>query len=117
MNKITFEEVPEAISFLIQELSTIRHLIENERIPINKRVLIDIDQASKVILKAKPTIYSLVKKGVLKSYKRGKKLYFFEDELISFITEGKKKTIEEIKSDLDSEMGNEIRRISKFRKL
>ena len=33
--------------------------------------------------KAKPTIYTLVSKGQLPAYKKGKKLYFYEDKFLA----------------------------------
>lgn len=51
---------------------------------------------------AKPTIYTLVRKRVLPCYKNGKKLYFFEDELLEWIAKGKKKTMQEIESEVEA---------------
>ena len=114
---INFNNLPEAVSFLINELSEIRLLLEKERVPVNKRVPINIDDACKVLMKSKPTIYNLCSKGKLTTYKKGKRLYFFEDELINFITEGKKKTLEELNNEIESEMLKGIRCKSKSRKL
>ena len=46
----------------------------------DKHVLIEIEDACRIIRKAKPTIYTLVRKGLLPAYKKGKKLYFYEDD-------------------------------------
>ena len=54
--------------------------------------LIDIDKASILIQKSKPTIYRLARTGLIPAYKRGKKLYFYEDELIKWIEAGKKQS-------------------------
>lgn len=54
--------------------------------------LIDIDKASILIQKSKPTIYRLARTGLIPTYKRGKKLYFYEDELLKWIEAGKKQT-------------------------
>lgn len=48
----------------------------------DKHVLVEIEDACRIIRKAKPTIYTLVRKGLLPAYKKGKKLYFYEDELL-----------------------------------
>jgi len=47
-------------------------------------------QACKITRKAKPTIYTLARKGLIPAYKRGKKLYFYEDELLQWIESGRK---------------------------
>ena len=44
----------------------------------------------KITRKAKPTIYTLARKGLIPAYKRGKKLYFYEDELLQWIESGRK---------------------------
>ena len=36
------------------------------------------------------TIYTLARKGLIPAYKRGKKLYFYEDELLQWIESGRK---------------------------
>jgi hypothetical protein len=48
-------------------------------------------------------VYALVRKRLLPCYKNGKKLYFFEDELLECIAKGKKKTLSEIESEVEAE--------------
>ncbi len=104
-DKITFDKLPEAVAFLIQEVSQIRELVEkNKSQSVEKRKPIEIDEACSFVKKAKPTIYALVRKGLIPCYKNGKKLYFFEDELMQWISNGKKKTIEEIKAEIESQL-------------
>ena len=52
--------------------------------------------ACTILKKAKPTLYTLVRKRHIPHYKNGKKLYFYEDELLDWIAQGKRKTIQEI---------------------
>jgi len=51
---------------------------------------ISFASACKITRKAKPTIYTLARKGLIPAYKRGKKLYFYEDELLQWIESGRK---------------------------
>ena len=55
----------------------------------NHHVLTDIQGAMRITGKAKPTIYANARKGIIPSYKRGNKLYFYEDELYKWIEGGK----------------------------
>lgn len=55
----------------------------------NQHVLTDIQGAIRITGKAKPTIYANARKGIIPSYKRGNKLYFYEDELYKWIEGGK----------------------------
>ena len=104
-NKITFDSLPQAVAHLVDEVAAIKLLVEKSQTPPPvKRVPIGIDDACRIIGKAKPTVYSLVRKRQLPCYKNGKKLYFFEDELMDWILNGKKKTMHEISKEMEAEM-------------
>ena len=49
----------------------------------------------KTKIQKKVTIYTLVRKGLLPAYKKGKKLYFYEDELLAWIENGRRQTSEQ----------------------
>lgn len=96
-NEISFENLPKAVAHLLSEVAEIKSLVEKTQPIVNsKRVPIGIDEACHLIGKAKPTIYALVRKRLIPCYKNGKKLYFFEEELLAWIESGRKKTVQEI---------------------
>ena len=102
VNVISFEDLPRAVAHLVSELAEIKSLVEKGQqtpIVLQKRVPIGIEDACRIIGKAKPTVYALVRKRLLPCYKNGKKLYFFEEELLAWIENGRKKTAEEIAKD------------------
>ena len=106
IDEITFDKLPQAVAYLIQEVTQIKELVgcsqNQNQLPV-KRVPIGIDDACRIIGKAKSTIYALVRKRLLPCYKNGKKLYFFEDELLAWISKGKKRTLLEIESEAEIE--------------
>lgn len=105
-NEISFENLPKAVAHLVSELAEIKSLVEKGQqtlVAPLKRIPIGIEDACRVIGKAKPTVYALVRKRLLPCYKNGKKLYFFEDELLECIAKGKKKTMMEIESEAEAE--------------
>ena len=104
-NEISFENLPKAVAHLVSELAEIKSLVEKGQTPVvpQKRIPIDIEEACRIIGKAKPTVYALVRKRIIPCYKNGKKLYFFEDELLEWISKGKKKTLQEIESEAETE--------------
>ena len=55
----------------------------------NHHVLTNIEGAMRITGKAKPTIYANARKGIIPHYKRGNKLYFYEDELYQWIEGGR----------------------------
>ena len=100
-NEISFENLPKAVAHLVNEVAEIKALVEKgqDAVISPKRIPIGIDEACKIIGKAKPTIYTLVRKRLLPCYKNGKQLYFFEDELLEWIANGRRKTVRELAED------------------
>ncbi|WP_235832339.1 helix-turn-helix domain-containing protein [Flavobacterium zhairuonense] len=101
-NEISFENLPKAVAHLVKEVAEIKLMIQNVQVYESKEksIPIGIEEASRLIGKAKPTIYALVRQRKIPCYKYGKKLYFFEEELLEWISKGKKKTIQEIESEV-----------------
>lgn len=103
--EITFEKLPEAVAYLIEKIAELTTLGENNKPNLpQKRIPIGIDEVCRVVQKDKTTIYALVRKGLMPCYKRGKKLFFFEEELLAWIENGKKKTIQEIRKEMEPYM-------------
>ena len=88
----------ENIQYLIEKVDLLTKLVyelknmttPNEQSSVsNQHVLTDIQGAMRITGKAKPTIYANARKGIIPSYKRGNKWYFYEDELYQWIDGGK----------------------------
>lgn len=89
--EITFEKLPEAVTYLTEQVSAIKEMVLALHPPVSEeKSLIGIDEACVIIQKAKPTIYALVRKGIVPAYKRGKKLYFYKEELLQWVESGRK---------------------------
>ena len=58
-----------------------------------------IDDACRLLGKAKQTVYALACRGEIPNYKQGRTVYFFEDELLEWIASGKVKTNEELRAE------------------
>ena len=91
-NEITFDKLPQAVGYLTEQVERIHKIVAalQPQTTIDKHRIVEIDEACKITRKAKPTIYTLARKGLIPAYKRGKKLYFYEDELLKWIEEGRK---------------------------
>ena len=69
---ITFDKLPEAVGYLTEQAIELKKMVsELKPSPSEKRVLIEIEDACRIIHKAKATIYTLVRKGILPAYKKG----------------------------------------------
>lgn len=101
---LSFEKLPQAVSLLMAEVLELKALVieanNSRKIPSKSRTPIGIEEACQITGKAKPTIYALVRTRVLPSYKAGKKLYFYEDELLKWIESGKRKTNTEMRDEV-----------------
>ena len=107
-DEITFEKLPEAVGFLINEVAKLKNLIEEIQRPEISQRPIEINEACKILMKAKSTVYALVRKGNIPCYKSGKKLYFYENELLEWINTGRKNTIVGIHSEIPGVMTPEV---------
>ncbi|MDR2811266.1 MAG: helix-turn-helix domain-containing protein [Tannerellaceae bacterium] len=95
-DEITFDKLLQAITYLTEQVAELKELVsELQPAQSEKHVLVGIDDACRIIQKAKPTVYALVRKGLLPSYKKGKQLYFYEDELLTWIENGRRNTSEQ----------------------
>ena len=91
-NEITFDKLPQAVGYLTEQVERIHKIVSalQPQSAIDKHRIVEIDEACKITRKAKPTIYTLARKGLIPAYKRGKKLYFYEDELLQWIESSRK---------------------------
>ena len=93
---VTFDKLPEAVGYLTEQVIELKRMVSELQPPSSdKHVLVEIEDACRSIRKAKPTRYTLVRKGLLPAYKKGKKLYFYEDELLAWIDNGRRKMAEQ----------------------
>lgn len=61
---VTFDKLPEAVGYLTEQVIELKKMVaELQPQPSDKHVLVEIDDACHIIRKAKPTIYTLVRKG------------------------------------------------------
>jgi excisionase family DNA binding protein len=99
MSKISFDDLPTAVSHLHKKLDKIEFLIKEANIKSKKTeqdIPIFVPEAAKFLGVAIPTIYSKSSKGEIPSLKKGKRLYFLKSDLLKYLEEGRRKTNSEI---------------------
>ena len=102
MKNFTFEELPEAVGQLYEKLENIERLLQEKIAGTEKKDdQMSISGAAKFLKLSISTIYTKVCKKEIPVNKQGKRLYFYRSELISWIRSGRRKTIDEIKRDVD----------------
>ena len=80
-NEITFDKLPQAVGYLTEQVERIHKNVAalQPQTATDKHRIIEIDEACKI-----------ARKGLIPAYKRGKKLYFYEDELLQWIESSRK---------------------------
>ena len=98
MEKINFENLPQAVSLLLEKVDSLEQLLKSQQ--TSSRVASDkpmsISEAAKFVNLTVPTLYGFVSKRSIPFSKVGKRLYFSETELTSWIQSGRKQTRDEL---------------------
>ena len=87
MDSITFEARPQAISELIQKVDTLQSTVAALQKHCNKpqvEPMIGIDEACKILGRAKSTVYALTQAHKIPFYQPGKMLQFKRSELMAW---------------------------------
>ena len=104
IEKLTFDQLPNAVTMLIKEVSELKQLLLNQRGQHSieqPEKLLTIQEAAEFLNLTVPTIYSKVSRSELPFMKRGKRLYFSNIELMDYLKAGRKKTTSEIEDEAD----------------
>lgn len=92
--EISFNEMPKALAHLISKVETLEQLLksqQNPALPSDKPLT--ISQAAEFVNLTVPTLYGFVSKRTIPFSKVGKRLYFSEAELTSWIKSGRKQSV------------------------
>src|ERR1700712_2777346 len=102
MQTITFDQLPQAVSQLYDKLTNIEDLLREVTIPATKQdELLTISEAAQFLKLSIPTIYGKVSRQEIPVNKQGKRLYFYQSELANWIKQGRKKTILQIRQEVE----------------
>lgn len=71
------------------------------KIQTTQDAILNIKEASQFLNLAIPTVYGLTSRKEIPYFKRGKKLYFKESDLVKWIESGRHKTKAEIETDAE----------------
>src|SRR5574344_2070735 len=93
MGNITFEQLPQAVSILIEKVGLLTDKVEmalgkTPQQHDEKHNLLSLKEVAVLLGKSASTIYAMTSDKRIPYHKRGNKLYFFEDEVIAWIKQG-----------------------------
>ena len=93
MGNITFEQLPQAVSILIERVEQLAEKVDEILCKAagkdtGKRNMLSLEEVAALLGKSASTIYAMTSEKRIPYHKRGNKLYFFEDEIIGWIEQG-----------------------------
>lgn len=107
---VTFDKLPETVGYLTEQVIELKKMVAELQPPASdKHVLVEIEDACRIIRKAKPTIIHWYAKGCFLPIKKAKNYYFYEDELLAWIENGRRKTSEQTYEEMLANMQGGVR--------
>ncbi len=97
-NQFRFEDLPEAISLIIEEINAIKCALQANH-PEQPDQIMTVQQAASFLSLAKQTIYGMTCQGKIPYLKRGKHVYFQKDDLLNYLKAGRRKSYQELKEE------------------
>lgn len=111
MEKLTFENLPEAVQLILDKLERMEKILATHRSEKTEPdENIDITTAAALLGFAKATVYSKVCRGEIPAFKLGKKLLFNREELESYLENHKEKTNFYLRKQADEKLAGRIKK-------
>jgi len=102
MKEINHNNLPQAVTELFNELSSIKSILLNQQTQPESEQLLTIQQAGELLNLSVPTLYGYTQRAEIPVCKRGKRLYFSKQNLLEWIKQGRKKTVEELSNEAET---------------
>lgn len=104
MDRITFEQLPQAFTELFSKVENIERLLLHKSAASTKPEdeLLTIEEASIFLKLAVTTLYGYVQRSEIPVSKGAKRLYFSKKELMEWVKMGRKRTKAEINTDAEN---------------
>jgi len=107
MEALKFEQLPNVVATLTNEVRELKALLLNKVKPQPEiETPIQLNEIVLLTGLTKPTLYAYVQRNEIPYHKKGNRLYFFKTEIIDWIKTGKQKTIRELEAETDEYLSN-----------
>ena len=97
--ELTIQNVPKAVNYLINEIAEMRVLLEHIEkqlgLGVDKHRPIGTEDACRILGVTVNMLNKMVRERSVPHYEKGKKIYFFENELIKWVESSRVKTYAE----------------------
>lgn len=97
--ELTLPNVPKAVNYLINEIAEMRILLEHIEsqlgLGVDKHRPIGIEDACRILDQTIHGMNKMIRNCSVPHYLKGKKVYFFEDELVKWVEKDRIQTFQE----------------------
>ena len=111
---ITFDNLPEAVKHLLQEVAYIKNHLLNEAAttvapasPETEKELLTVKDMSKKLDITEGAIYNLTSAQKIPFFKRGGRIYFDREEIDEWIRSDRRKTIKQLQDEAENAISKE----------
>lgn len=105
MDKLSFEDLPEAVGMILEKLDALQASIAGQTaVEAKEQEPMNIDCAAAFLGLAKATLYSKVCRGEIPAFKLGKKLLFDRSELHSYLLSNRTRTNFHLRMEVDTKL-------------
>lgn len=80
----------------------VKEIQSDQPIPSEEKEIVDVLEAAQITGLARQTIYALTSRRGIPHFKRGKKLWFRRSELLSWMLDNKRKTVDELQKEAET---------------
>jgi len=102
-SQITFNEVPGAITELLQQQARIEQKFDQLLLkffaPPDQNELLTVEQVCELFDVSKPTVYAKIAANEWPYLKRAKRVYFLRADLMDYMKAGRRKTTSELQAE------------------
>lgn len=91
-NRVSFEDMPNMMGELLDEVRTLSNRVKKlentcscRRSDINTREILTAMEVAKMLKVTRVTVYRMIKRGEIPCYRNGSILMFYKDEILSWV--------------------------------
>lgn len=107
---VTFDKLPEAVGYLTEQVIELKRMVSELQPPASdKHVLVEIEDACRIIKKAKPTIIHWYAKGCFLPIRKVRNSISTRTNFLAWIENGRKKTTEQTYEEMLANMQGSVR--------
>lgn len=107
MEALKFEELPNAVAILLNEVKELKTLLlQKDNTQPEEVKPIGIKDVSTITGLTVPTLYGYCQRNEIPYSKKGNRLYFFKYEILDWVKTGKQKTLKELEADATAYLSN-----------